>query len=137
MDWKTRETSPFPGSQDFVPGAWSPDALHNAVSTGPQIQVFDTRTQRSKQLASGKGLTQPLWSHDGKFIYYQDSMEVEGPIYRANIATGKIEQLATSRQIPQSDLTVYLIAGLAPDDTPIASVVRKNSDIYALELDVP
>jgi hypothetical protein len=45
--------------------------------------------------------------------------------------------MMSSKQIPQSDLDRYSFSGLAPDDAPIAVVVRTNSDIYALELDVP
>jgi len=26
---------------------------------------------------------------------------------------------------------------VAPDDTPVAAVIRKNADLYALELEVP
>ena len=45
--------------------------------------------------------------------------------------------MMSSRQIPQSELTAYQLAGLTPGDAPIASVIRKNTDIYALELDLP
>jgi TolB protein len=137
MDWKTRRGSLLPGSADFVKCAWSPDANRIAASDARQIQVFDRRTERWTFLAAGQGLGGPFWSRDGKYVYYQDALEAEQPIYRAPAAGGKVQRMVSSRQIPQSDLTAYTLAGLAPDDAPIAAVIRKNADIYALDLDLP
>ena len=137
MDWATRNISLLPGSENLGQAAWSPDARHIVATDGMQIQLFDIRTQRWTLLATGKGFSPPFPSGNGKYVYYQDQLAADQPIMRARIDGGKIEQITSSRQIPQSDLTGYSLAGLAPDDAPIASVFRKNSDVYALELDLP
>jgi hypothetical protein len=41
------------------------------------------------------------------------------------------------KQIPQSNSIGYLLAGLGPDDAPVATVIYTNSDIYALGVDLP
>jgi hypothetical protein len=53
------------------------------------------------------------------------------------VGTRAIEQVAGSRQIPQSGITGYTLTGLTPDDAPIATVFRNNADIYSLEMDIP
>ena len=137
MDWKTRKTRFLPGSEDLAMSAWSPDGRHIAATDGVQLRVFDIRNERWIFLASGKAITPPYWSRSGKYVYYQDEFEPEQPIWRVSIDGRKVERMMSSRQIPQSDLSGYELVGLAPDDAPIASIVRTNSDIYALELELP
>jgi hypothetical protein len=45
--------------------------------------------------------------------------------------------VVSSRQLLQSNVTGYVLAGLGPSDEPIASVIRSNSDLYALDLELP
>jgi len=53
------------------------------------------------------------------------------------VQSRKVEQLTSLKQIPQSNVTGFLFGGMAPGDAPIASVIRYNSDIYALDLELP
>jgi len=50
---------------------------------------------------------------------------------------GRPERMLSAKQIPQSNSVGYALAGLAPDDAPIAMVIYTNSDIYALEVELP
>jgi Tol biopolymer transport system component len=139
MDWKTREISFLPGSENMMEAAWSPDgSLIAAAEIGArQIQIFHLATRRWTTLVAGNTLGRPFWSRDRKHLYYQDQLEVDQPIVRVSLDDGKIQPVANARQIPQSDLSGYSLAGIAPDDMPIGSVFRKNADIYALEVDFP
>jgi Tol biopolymer transport system component len=137
MDWKTREITSLPESERYTQAAWSPDGRHVLGATGVEIDIFDILTRRWTPLVTAPGIGPPLWSRTGKHVFYQNLFEAEQPIYRAPLDGGKIERMASSRQVPQSDLTVFVLAGVAPDDAPIAALVRKNLDIYALELELP
>jgi hypothetical protein len=70
-------------------------------------------------------------------MFVQDFLSPEQPIWRVAIGGGPHERFASSRQIPQSDLTSYVLSGVAPGDTPVATVIRKNMDVYALEVEMP
>jgi Tol biopolymer transport system component len=139
MDWKTKKATLLPGSEEFSRGAWSPDSRHIAATEkeGEQIQVLDLGTRRWTLMATGVGFGPPYWSSDSRYVYYQESLAAEQPIFRVRIGSRKIEKLMTARQVPQSDLIGYGLVGLTPDGAPIASVVRPNADIYALDLDLP
>jgi hypothetical protein len=79
----------------------------------------------------------PLWSWDGKYVYYQDMREGDQPIFRVRLSDRWIERMTSSRQIPQSDISGYSLCALGADDAPFAAVSRSNSDIYALDVDLP
>jgi len=71
-------------------------------------------------------------------VYYQHIYDgEEQPIFRVRIKDRKVEQITTSRQILRADVLSYSMTGLTPDNSPVASLVRRNSDLYALELDLP
>jgi len=140
MDWKTRKSRFLPGSDDLARAAWSPDSRYLAATHrgGAQIQLLDFKTGRWTVLAAGSGLGVPFWSRDAQYVYFQEVLGgPEQPVFRVQIHTRKIEKAMGSSQIPQSNLTGYVVTGLAPDDAPVATVLRSNSDIYALELDLP
>jgi Tol biopolymer transport system component len=140
MDWKTRKAVPLPGSEGLSRAAWSPDPRYIAATNvnGLQMMLFDFRTRQWTALARGVGLGPPFWSRDGKYVYYQEVLaDVDQPVFRVRIRDRKIERVASARQLLQSNVTGYVLTGLAPGDAPVASVVRSNSDLYALDLDLP
>ena len=137
LDWKARKTSAVPGSENWEGGFWSPDGRRIAVTDGTHILLYEMRTRRRTLLASGKAVGYPAWSRNGKYVYYQDRLEPDMSIFRVPVTGGTPERMMSSRQIPQSDWSAYNMVCLAPDDSPVASVIRDNSDIYALELELP
>jgi Tol biopolymer transport system component len=140
MDWKTRKAEHLPGSEALSRAAWSPDPRYIAATNaaGSQILLFDFRTRHWTPLATGLGLGPPFWSRDGQYVYYQDlNADVEMPVFRVGIGNRRIERVVSSRQLLQSNVTGYVLAGLAPGDAPVASVIRSNSDLYALDVDLP
>ena len=140
MDWKTRKAEILPGSEVLTRAAWSPDPRYISATNmeGSQIRLFDFRTRQWTLLATGAALGPPFWSRDGKYVYYQDAYAgPEQSVFRVRIANRRIERVVSSRQLLQSNATGYVLAGLAPGDAPIASVIRTNSDLYAIDLDLP
>jgi Tol biopolymer transport system component len=139
MDWSTREAKLLPGSSGVARSSWSPNPRYIAGTTfaTSQIMLFDFRTRQWTQLAGGKTLGPPQWSRDGKYLYYQDLAIPRQPIFRVQISNREVDRITDSSLIPQSNVTGYALAGLAPGDEPIAAVVRSNSDLYALDMDLP
>ena len=120
----------------------SPDGRYIAATNqaGTQILLLNVDTRQWTPLASGDGVGAPFWSHDSRYVYGQEALAADQPIFRVAIGGAKKERKERTvglKQIPQSNSIGYALAGLGPDDTPIASVIYSNSDIYALEVDLP
>jgi len=45
--------------------------------------------------------------------------------------------MGTPEQIPRADVRNYRLAALAPDDSPVVSLVLGHSDICQLDLNLP
>ncbi len=142
IDLKTRKPVFVPGSENLAQPAWSPDGRAIAATdwAGNRILLLNPATHQWTPLASGDGLGAPFWSKDSKYVYFQEKLAPDQPVFR--VAVGRAgkerpERMLSAKQIPQSNSVGYALAGLAPDDAPIAMVIYTNSDIYALEVELP
>ena len=112
----TAVTSPPCRLDQKAPAALRP----GHTSTGP----------RSPPMASAI----PTWSHDGRFLYFQDFLETGKPIYRIAVPSGKPEQLATIDNLRPIAATDYRLIGLAPGDLPIVSARTSTVNLYSVDL---
>ncbi|MGC9947685.1 MAG: winged helix-turn-helix domain-containing protein [Bryobacteraceae bacterium] len=142
LDLQAKKATLLTGSETLAQAAWSPDGRYIAATdrAGTQMLLLNFDTRRWTPLASGGGLGAPFWSTDSQYVYYQETLAPEQPIYRVAIGAAgkeKQERMMSSKEIPQSNSIGYLLAGLGPGDAPIATVIYTNSDIYALEVELP
>jgi hypothetical protein len=79
----------------------------------------------------------PSWSKDGTCIYYQDILAPNQPVYSIRLSDHKRETVVTFEQFLRGSALTVPFRGLAPDGSIMAQVVRGDSDIYALDLDLP
>jgi len=141
LDLSTRQTRLLPGTQDFDGVHWSPDGKYAAASdeAHEKLMLFDFKSQQWSELADGPAYGWGIrWTSDSLYVYYQHAAQgEEQPIFRVRVSDRKVEQITSARQILRADVLGYTLTGLTPDNSPVASLVRRNSDVYALELDLP
>jgi Tol biopolymer transport system component/DNA-binding winged helix-turn-helix (wHTH) protein len=140
LDLSSGHLQMIPGSESCEGPQWSPDGRYVAAANkkDQKLALFDFQRHEWLELADGTPYGWGIrWSADGTFVYYQHLYSEEQPIFRVRLSDHKIEQVTSSRQILRADALSYSMTGLTPDDSPLASLVRRNSDIYALELDLP
>ena len=58
-------------------------------------------------------------------------------IFRVRVSDRRVEKITSSQQILSADVLTYTLTGLTMDGSPLVSFVHRNSDIYALELEMP
>jgi serine/threonine protein kinase/Tol biopolymer transport system component len=140
LDLTTKQLSMFPGSEGLQDSAPSPDGRYLAALgvDYKSLMLFNFQAGRWAELATGTGLFGLAWSPDSKYVYSQDLYEGPvQPIFRVRISNRKIERTATSRQILRADVTSFSFLGLAPDGSPLVTLIHSNSDIYALDVSFP
>ena len=145
VDLETLKVSKIPGSEGFIHPSWSPDKRFLVAVTsshlGPPrpvvLKLFDTRTQNWKDIAQGTLLNPEEWSPDSKYIYYQDILGQDEPVYRYAIGGKKPELFFDFASLLHAGYIRCAFLRSAPNGQVIASLTRSDTDLYRLDLDLP
>jgi Tol biopolymer transport system component len=140
LDLKSRHIEMIPGSDLFEGPQWSPDGNYVAAADrkDKKLMVFDFKDKRWSELSDGTPYGWGIrWSSDSKYVCYQHAHSDGQPIFRVRLSDRKVEQITSARQILRADVLSYSMTGLTPDNSPLASLTHTNSDVHALELELP
>jgi Tol biopolymer transport system component len=131
MDLATKSVSILPESTGMFSPRWSPDGRYIAAMTLDQhrLMVFDRTTAKWSPVADGT-IHNPVWSRDGKHLYFQQLQEDEVPIYRVSITDRHLERICDRNVSSSADSIEFW--GLAPDGGPIGSFLFFAADVYGL-----
>ena len=90
LDIKTRRVAEIPGSTGLFSPRLSPDGRYIAAIRLDQtaLLLFDRKLAQWTTLTA-HGAGDPTWSHDSRFLYFQDFLEAGKPIYRIAVPAGK------------------------------------------------
>jgi WD40 repeat protein len=128
----------LPGSEQADHFRWSPDGRYIFARTSSGLTLFDFRSHEWRQLNGPVRFENPFWSRDSKYVYGQEAFgHAEQPIVRIRVSDGAIERVTGPDLALPPDVASCGFAGLTPDGSPMAILLRKNSDIYSLDLDLP
>jgi Tol biopolymer transport system component len=139
IDLRSKRVSPLPGSSGLFSPRWSPDGRYIAAITADKaskLMLFDFVTQKWTE-GFGSEIGYLLWSHDGKYIYFQDMRNSER-IVRLRLSDRKIENIVDIKNVGRVTTGTFVDwFGLAPDDSPLFARDISTAEIYALEMDWP
>lgn len=135
FDLKTKQSSPLPGSEGLFSPRWSPDGRYIAAMPVDEskLVLYDTTTQSWKTLIA-RPAHDPVWSHDGRWIYFHDYVAEDQPIYRVSVPDGRLERVADFQSLQPLDVLDFRFAGLTPDDVPLVSARISTANIYSVDL---
>jgi Tol biopolymer transport system component len=135
FDLTTHKTTQIPGSEGLFSPRLSPDGRYIAAMPMDQraLMLYDRTTQRWTALTR-QGVGDPTWSHDGRYVYFQDFLEPGKPIYRVAIPGGKREPVATIQSLLPISAIDYRLIGLAPGDLPIVTARTPDVNLYSVDL---
>jgi Tol biopolymer transport system component/DNA-binding winged helix-turn-helix (wHTH) protein len=135
LDIRTRKVTEIPGSAGLFSPRLSPDGRYIAAMRLDQkaMLLFDRQSQRWTTLTN-HGVGDPVWSRDGRWLYFQDFLEAGKPIYRIAVPEGRVEPVATIENLQPIAATDYRLIGLAPGDLPIVSARTSTVNLYSVDL---
>lgn len=136
LDLASKAVSVLPESAGMFSPRWSPDGRYIAAMTLDQhlLRVFDRNTSAWSTVAEGL-IHNPVWSADGKQIYFQELQQDEVPIFRVPVRGGKLDRIFDRSVSNFADSVQFW--GIAPDGGPIGSFLFYGADMYALRLPTP
>ena len=132
VDTNTKQVQQLPGSEGLFSPRWSPDGRYIAALSLDQtrLMLYDTAARTWRMLAQ-ENIADPVWSHDGKSIFFHDFVQEGQPIYRLTIADRRMERIAGLRDLRSADVVDYRFAGLAPGDIPLVNARMSTANIYS------
>jgi hypothetical protein len=112
-----------------------------AKETAFKLMLFDFSTKKWTEVF-GSQMTYPTWSHDGKYIYFQnwhDPVKHVGErIVRLRLSDRKVENIVDVKDVGRPTTgTIIDWFGLAPDDSPLFARDISTSEIFALDVEWP
>lgn len=127
---------PIPGSEGLFSPRWSPDGRYIvALPLGQaRLMLFDRTTGIWKTLAA-RPAADPVWSHDGHWVYFHDFSEKAQGIYRVSVPDGRVERIAELGAQQSIDIADFRFVGLAPGDLPLIRARMSTANIYSADLD--
>ena len=140
LNLETKQNSLLAGSAEFTKPAVSPNRRYvgGLTAGGRELMLFDSKSGQWTKLVSGVGFLNLSWSRDSRQIYFQDVQRGrEQPILRVLISDLKVEQIASRDQLLRTDVRVFSLTGIAPDGSPLVTIIRSRADAYALYTQLP
>ena len=135
LNLETQKVTEIPGSTGLFSPRLSPDGRYIAAMRLDQraLLLFD-RAQNQWATISTHGVGDPTWSHDGRYLYFQDYLEEGKPIYRIAVPSGPAEPVATIANLRPIAAIDYRLIGLAPGDLPVVSARTSSVNLYSVDL---
>jgi Tol biopolymer transport system component/DNA-binding winged helix-turn-helix (wHTH) protein len=135
LNLQTHKVSEIPGSTGLFSPRLSPDGRYiAAIRLDQKALLLYDRAQQHWTTLTTHGVGDPIWSHDGRFLYFQDFLETGKPIYKIAVPIGKPEQLSTIENLRPIAATDYRLIGLAPGDLPMVSARTSTVNLYSVDL---
>jgi Tol biopolymer transport system component/DNA-binding winged helix-turn-helix (wHTH) protein len=131
LNLTTKKVEEIPGSRGLFSPRWSPDGRSIAALSIDQtkLMLFDTATRNWRCLTL-QNIADPVWSRDGKSIYFHDFVQEGQPIYKISIVDERAQKIAELYDLRSADVVDYSFAGLAPGDIPLVNARLSTANVY-------
>jgi Tol biopolymer transport system component len=138
LDLKTREVKTVSDSEGTQFLSLSPDGNFVAtLSDTNQVLLLDLKADKKAELTKMTALN-PVWSRDGKYVYFSSTDQGEPAFYRVQVKNRKVEQVASLKDVKRPTSESWgSWTGLTPDDAPLALRDISTYEIYAFDWQLP
>lgn len=136
LDMGTHAITAVPGSEGLFSPRWSPDGRYIAAITFDQrkLMLYDVAA-RSWRLLAETSVADPVWSADSSAIYIHAFMAMTQPIYRVDVPSGRMEQVADLASFRSGEAADYFFCGITPGNVPLVRARSSTGNLYSLDLD--
>jgi eukaryotic-like serine/threonine-protein kinase len=139
LNLKNSELTTLADSGRYFSPRWSPDGRTIAAIEGDSgaLALYDFAKQNWEKLTSIKSAF-PIWSQDGRCIYFSDLSDTKLPEYRLCLSDRKPRVVANMAEAGPIVLgNFWQWTGVSPDGSILATRDISLEEIYSVELDLP
>lgn len=140
IDLSSKQISTIPGSDDLYSPRWSPDGQYLAAlsADSKKLMLYDFKTQKWTEWIDEPGaIGFPTWSHDGRYLYYDNTSTEKSAFLRAKVGRTRPEFLIDLRDMRRYGKYGWAWSGLTPDDSALLVRDVSTDEIYSLEVELP
>ena len=135
LDIDSKKVSSLAGSAGLWAPKWSPDGRYIVAETADSEHLMILDRERGGGwhllLKVDEVIGYVIWSHDGKYLYF--NLSSEPVVYRIRMRDGHREEVARVKGFRQSE-SAGLWFGLSPDDMPLMLRDVGIHEIYRLDM---
>jgi Tol biopolymer transport system component len=140
LDISTGQLQTLSGSERVCCPRWSPDGNYIVAlsGAGTKLMLFDVTSQNWREWATNVGTVGYMsWSRDSKYVGFDNLLTNDDAYWRIWVADGRLERIASLKNVRRFFATFGPWTGLAPDGSPLVVRDISNQEIYALDLQLP
>ena len=140
LDLTDNQRKMIPGSEGMRGPSWSPDGRFLAAVTEDlhQLMLYDVEKQTWTKLFDGTLLNGWLtWSRDGDFLYFQDLLAPNQPVYRVRRGSHNREEVVNFESLIRAGVPRCAFIGLGPDGSILVTLLKSQADIFSLDVSLP
>jgi Tol biopolymer transport system component len=142
---QTSRTTKIPGSEGLTHANYSPDGrflmavtiVHLNPTQPVTLKLYDVRKREWRDIDKGTLLSPAAWSPDSKYLYYQDILGQDEPVFRYAVGAAKPQLLFDFSRLLHSGYSRCGFVRFAPNGDVVASLTRSETDLYRLDMDLP
>lgn len=138
LNLKSSQLTTLPNSGGYFSPRWSPDGRFiGVVDADAALLLYDFAKQSWEKLTSVK-VAYPIWSQDGRCIYFNNLSDAKMPEYRLCLSDRKPQLIANMAEAgPIVMGNFWQWTGVSPDGSILATRDISLEEIYSAELDLP
>jgi len=139
LDRKTGLVRTIAGSEGLAKPSFSPNGRYLGAESddNDRIMLLDLRTSRWKEIRKGTAFGPLGWSRDSQYLYFQDLLEENQPIWRMNVDRGSFERVTDFRVQLEGSVSRCGLEAVAPDGSPVIRMTSGDNNLYVLDVDLP
>jgi Tol biopolymer transport system component len=141
LNLKTHEQSKLPGSDDLFSPRLSPDGNYLLALSrdSGRLLLYEFRAHQWKTWLTEPGnISYPTWSHDSKYVYFDNFLTDHPTTRRVKLGAARSELLWSIGGLNRYSAGFSgAWAGLSPDGSRLYVQDMSAQEIYALDVSLP
>jgi len=136
---KSGEVQRVNGTQGLAKAHYSPDGSYLGAESddSSRVMLLDLRTNAWREIRKGKVFGPLAWSRDSKYLFFQDILEQDQPIWKIRVQDGQLTKVVDFRNFLEGSAQRCGFEALAPDGSVLVRVTTGDKNVYALDVAFP